>query len=266
MVDTACNQVLRATVDNEELSGPYAPRFGFLPDTDVPHLTMRRWPVTQVLAVQASPMRSIPRAWTPLASGSWEIEYPLINGYTDAASATTPDGGYSILLAPGTILRGARRNSVRALVSYTNGWPHTSLTAPAAADATTLQVDDVTGWAGTSGFMYDGSVTEPVGVTAVSATAPLELPNGVGVAQAGPGTVTLSSPLAYAHAEGTLVSALPGNVLQANVLACMVQAQDAGIIAITAETLPGSVEKTGGVTASLQASYRQLLGPYCRTF
>lgn len=264
IVDTYCQQVLRATVDNEYLQGPGAPRVGIQRGTCNGLLVMRRWPVTQVLAIQTSQNSSFPRTWTTVPAGQYEVLHPLINQYTDSASATGPDGGSSILVAPGYIVDWYGRNGQRVLVSYTNGWPHTSLTANASAGATTISVDDVTGWTGASGFAYDGASTEPVSVTAVNATNPLQLPNGVGTAQTGPGTVTLSAPLAYAHTAGTVVSALPANVLWATVLAAAEQALTSGITSVTIQNIPGSETSGGKGVEDLSAMYEVLLEPFRR--
>lgn len=264
LVDTYCNQVLRATVDTEQLSGPGAPRVGVQRDSGNGILVMRRWPVTEVLAVQISPNRSWPRVWTPVPAGMYEAETPLINAATDTASATAPDGGPGILVAPGYITWGHGRGGQRIQVSYTNGWPHTSLTADTAAGGTVLAVDDVTGWAGASGFAYDGAGTEPVAVTTAEATTPLVLPNGVGTAQTGPGTITLTSALTYDHPAGTVISALPATALWATVLAAATQALESGITAITIQTLPGSQTTGGHGVSDLEAQYKQMLDPFKR--
>lgn len=265
IVDTYCNQVLRATVDNQELTGPGSRRVGVQPGTFNGLLVMSRWPVTQVLAIQTSPNRSFPRTWTPVPSGMYEPEHPLINLYTDAASATGPDGGASIIVAPGYIPPlSCGRNSTRILVSYTNGWPHTSLTAAANSGDTVLHVDDVTGWAGASGFAYDGAQTETVSVLSVSATTPMNLPNGVGTAQAGPGTITLSSALANPHAVGVCVSALPANVIWASALAAASQALEAGFTSISVQNIAGSLTEGGHGVADVQTSYEWLLEPFMR--
>jgi hypothetical protein len=264
IVDTYCNQPLRATVDNEYLIGPGAPRVGFLPGSRVGRLVMRRWPVTQVLAVQRSLTRVMPAAWETVTAGQYEVERPLLNAFTDSASATSPDGGSGILLAPDWVNGLQGRNGQRFLVSYTNGWPHTSLTAASLVGATTLQVDDVTGWAGASGFVYDGASTEPTSVLGAAATTPLQLPNGVGTAQTGPGTITLSAPLTAAHAAGTVVSALPANVLWASVLAAAAQALESGITAIAIQTLPGSETVGGHGVSEIEAAYELLLEPFRR--
>jgi hypothetical protein len=265
VVDTYCNQVLRATVDSEYLTGPGAPRVSVQPGTLNGLLVMSRWPVTQVLAVQTSSNRSWPRSWSAVPSGQFEIVHPLINSLTDSASATAPDGGSSISLAPGYIPPLSRgRNSMRVLVSYVNGWPHTSLTAAAAAGARTLSVDDVTGFAGAAAFAYDGAMTETVAVTGVSATSPLPLPNSVGTAQTGPGTITLASPLAHPHEAGTVVSALPANVIWAAALASAAQALEAGYTSISVQNISGSLTEGGNGVGDVQTEYEWLLEPFAR--
>lgn len=273
IVDTYCNQVLRATVDNEYLTGPGSARFGFQQGSGLALLYMRRWPVTEVLAIQASPNR-LPRRWEPVPSGLYEVNHPLINMYADTASATAPDGGSSIVVdpcglypaggTPGGWRGAASRNGLRLIVSYTNGWPHTSLTQFVQAGAQTLYVDDVTGWTGASGFVYDGSSTESVSVASVAAAYPVNLPNGVGTAQAGPGTVTLASPLAFGHNAGVLVSSLPANVMQAAILAAAAQALESGIESISIQALPGTQTSSGHGVQELVGQYKEFLDPFRR--
>lgn len=238
-LDTVAQQVLRATADTEYLNGPGMPRCNVDPDTGNGVLNMRRWPITEVLAIQVSPARSFPRVWTPADAGQWDIRHPLIwSG--DSASATAPDGGWTIDVAPGVIGdRCTRRGRNRVQVCYINGWPHTSLTETAAANATTLHVDDVTGWTGASGFGYDGAGTESLAVESVSATAPFALPNDAGTAQAGPGTITLTAPLAYEHQQGTLISAFPAVLIEAAIYAACLQALESGIDAIAVQSMSG---------------------------
>lgn len=264
IVDTYCNQVLRATVDDETLSGPGARRVSVQQDTGNGVLVMRRWPVTQVLAIQTSLNRAFPRAWTPVPAGQYDIEHPLINTLTDTASATGPDGGASILVAPGYITWRYGRSGLRILVSYVNGWPHTSLTAAAASGDSVLHVDDVTGFAGATAFAYDGAFTEPVAVLSVAATTPLVLPNGAGTAQTGPGTVMLASPLAYPHDAGVMVSSLPANVIWAAALAAASQALSAGFMSISVQNLSGSLDQGGHGVEDLSTEYEVLLEPFRR--
>jgi hypothetical protein len=169
------------------------------------------------------------------------------------------------VVAPGYIPPLSRgRNSTRLLVSYANGWPHTSLTAAANSGDTVLHVDDVTAFAGVSAFAYDGAETEIVSVLSVSATTPLSLPNGVGTAQTGPGTITLSSGLANPHPVGVCVSALPANVIWAAALAAAAQALEAGITSISIQNIQGSLDTGGKGVEGVQTSYEWLLEPFAR--
>lgn len=278
MMDTDAQQVLRATIDNETLTGPGSARFGFQPGSGLGFLYMRRWPVTEVLGIQRSWNRSFPRVWTSIPSQDYDIDHPLINMAADTASATAPDGGSSILVnpcalypppTPGTIygpVRPARggRNSLRLIVSYVNGWPHTSLIEDADEGDDTISVDDVTGWTGATGFAYDGASTEPMSASSVSANTPVSLPNGIGTAQAGPGTLALSSPLNFSHAAGTLVSSLPASLMQAAILACAIQAMDAGIESISVQTVSGSQTTGGNGIDALRKMYWQFLNAFIR--
>jgi hypothetical protein len=115
-----------------------------------------------------------------------------------------------------------------------------------------------------SGFAYDGAQTETLAVTSVSAASPQQLPNGAGTAQAGPGTITLASPLAYQHAAGTMVSALPANVIWASALAAAAQAMEGGIVSITIQSMPGTEASSGSGAADLKAEYELLLDPFRR--
>jgi hypothetical protein len=92
----------------------------------------------------------------------------------------------------------------------------------------------------------------------------MQLPNGVGTAQTGPGTLTLSAPLTYAHNAGVVVSALPANVLWATVLAAAEQALTSGITSITIQNIPGSETDGGKGTGELAAMYEVLLDDFRR--
>lgn len=275
-VDTYCNQVLRSTVNTEYLNGPGQPRCNVDPDTGNGVLQTRRWPITEVLAIQISPARSFPRAWSPVPAGKWDIRHPLVwSG--DSASATAPDGGWTIDVAPGYISwcgpgrgtagswsGGGGRGGQRVQVCDVNGWPHTSLTAMAPAGSTMISVDDVTGWAGALGFAYDGAATEQVSGASVSATSPLVLPNGAGTAQAGPGTITLATALEFQHPKGTVISAMPAIVIEASVYAASVQALEAGIDSVAIQTLSGEHLSSSSSMKEIATEYELLLDPFRR--
>lgn len=278
-MDRFCRQVLRSTLAVEYFNGPGIPRCNVDPNTGNGVLQTKWWPVTEVLAIQLSSSRAFPRVWTPVTAGQWDIRHPLIS-IGDSASATAPGGGWTVDVAPGWITwggcgrgiatpngswrGGGGRGGLRVQLAYFNGWPHTSLTDAAADGETVLSVDDVTGWTGASGFAYDGSATEPLFVESVSANSPITLPDDAGTVQAGPGTITLSSPLNFGHQEDVLISALPADVMQAAILACSMQALEGGIDAITIQDVSGGHSSTGTDTDAMAKMFAEKLGDYRR--
>ncbi len=278
-VDTFARQVLRSTVASEYLTGPGHPRCNVDRNTGIGVLQAKWWPVTEVLAIQVSPARAFPPVWTPVPAGQWRIRHPLISP-GDSASATAPDGGWTVDVAPGWISwngcgrgpvpgaqpGGGGRGGQLVQLCHLNGWPHTSLTGTVTAGATVLNVDDVTGWTGASGFAYDGAATESLSALSVAAASPFVLPDGAGTAQAGPGTITLSSPLAFGHEAGTVVSALPADVTYATVLACAVQALTGGTDAITIQSVSGSHSSPQPTADGMTKQYQALLSDYRRVF
>ena len=191
-VDGYINQVLRATVDVELFHGPdyhvnvgpaaggsspspYWGNYGF--NT---RLTASRWPVLEVTKVQTCPNNVWPRTWTALPTGYAEPEKPPIGIYGSIAPGGSADGGQGIIVAPGYVNWSLGRNGWAILVTYLNGYPHCSLTSAVAAGATSLPVNDTTGWAisnyygtytGATGVIKDSGWQEAVHVTTASTTS-----------------------------------------------------------------------------------------------
>lgn len=234
-IDGYCETPLRATVDTETLFGPGDFRFTVRPD-GVCRLLLSRPPVVSVLSGQYSPAASFPSTWTPLAAAQFKVEQPLMGVYGTTAPGTTDTGGQAVLMAPGIV--GYGRQSTEVQVTYLNGWPHAMLTADAAAGASTLAVDDITGWLGACGILYDSVEQEVAVVTAVT-------PNTSG-ALSGPGTLALAAPLGYAHTAGTLFSTLPGDVVQAAVLYAVSQALVRGATAVAPQQRGGGSSGDAG--------------------
>jgi hypothetical protein len=263
MVDAYCNQPLRADVAMEELLGPdfriTAPQGGF---SNV-RILCSRWPVTQVVGAQVAPASTFPPAWLPIPLTSLRLGFNEVQtvspvGGTDASGA----GAMFIEMASGYITWAGGRNNWRCQFAYISGWPHTVLTAAANAGDTSLQVDDVTGWAGAGGQVYDGASTEGVKGLSVSATTPMQVLGAT--VETGPGTIELVSPLAYPHAVGTMVSALPWNIIWATILLAASQALVRGATAIVAPGLPGSMQGAGAGPSTLAKDAYELLKPYRR--
>jgi hypothetical protein len=269
MIDGFVNQSLRATVDTEQRSGPGEFRINIEQSTGNVRWILSRWPVTEILAIQVSGNATFPRQWTQVQSGYWDIDDPVIGVYGSyVPGGSAGSGGQSIVIAPGYGSWWLGRRGYRFSCSYINGWPHAGIMANVAAGATTIEVDDVTGFTGASARIYDGASTETVSVTSVTANNPLTLPNGGGTAQAGPGTLTLSSPTTFAHDGSnpatTVISTLPSDVLWAAVLAAMSQALEAGITSVSIQNVSGSQTAGGHGVSDLNISWESIMEPYRR--
>lgn len=263
IIDNYCNQVLRATIDTEYLSGPNF-RVTVQTGAGTGRVILQRSPVLEVLAVSVSANATMPRQWTTLAANTFDVEVPIVGVYGSIAPSAAGEGGQSILIAPGAVNWALGRNGWRFAVSYINGWPHTSLTASALPGVTTISVDDVTAFAGAAAFVYDGAQSETVTVTSVAATTPLTLPVSGLQVPAGPGTLTLSAPLTSPHDGGVVVSSMPQDIIWATVLAATTQALESGIDAITIQNVPGTQTVGGHGVTELTQQYEVIMGPYRR--
>lgn len=260
-IDAMCNQPLRADLALETETGP-----GFrltIPTSGsgAARLVTQRSPVTEIIGGQYSPSSAFPPVWTPIPASSFMAGAGSIQTLGNSMPDASGAGSYFIDIAPGYITWINGRDGTRLQVAYISGWAHTSLTSAVAASATTLAVDDVTGWLGTMGQIYDGALTESFTVTAVSADNPTTV-FGASV-PTGPGTLTLSSPLAYAHTSGILATALPYSVVWAAVLLCVAQALTRGATAITGPSMPGAMTHPGSPD-ECKVEAEALITPYRR--
>jgi hypothetical protein len=271
-VNGYCNQVLRATVDNEVVRGPdyrltVGPGAGGSWPTPYWGLAgynaraiLSRWPVLEVTAVKVCPNSVWPRQWTTLPSGWFEPENPPIGLYNSVAPASDAQGGQAIIIGPGYIDWSLGRNGFVVQVSYINGWPHSALTVSANAGDSTVTVDDTTGWAitsfqgttGATGVWKDSGQQETSHVTASSVTA-------------GPGTLTLSTPLVYPHAAGTILTTMPAAIEQACILFCTAEALTRGATSTTIHDIGGHAQSSDGDIGGLNSEAELLCHPYRRT-
>lgn len=271
-VDGYCNQVLRATIDTELLHGPdfrvtvgpaagggqIGPWWG----TQVynARLLLARWPVIGINSVAVSPSATWPRNWTTVPTNWYEPEIPPIGIYNSVAPSASAFGGQAIIMGPGYIDWTNGRNGYAIQVQYINGWPHAEIASNATAGSTTLVLDDCTGWgttsyfgtSGATGVIKDSGLQETVHVTASTTTA-------------GPGTVSLSSPLVYPHEQGTIFTTMPATVEQACILFCTAEALTRGATTTTIHDISGHSQHTGGDVESLNSEAELLLQPFRRT-
>lgn len=248
MIDAYCNVPLRATIDTETLFGPGNPRFQTRPN-GVSWLLLSRPPVVKVISGQYSPSASFPEQWTAIPANQFKVVQPLMGVYGTSAPGASGEGAQDVLLGPGYV--GGTKDSCEVQVTYLNGWPHATLTAASAANASTVQVDDVTGWLNAAGIVYDATEQEAATVTAVTPNTPGAL--------SGPGTLTLSAPLGYAHAAGTVFTTLPGNVIQAAILYAVSQALVRGATAVSPQQRGGGNSGDSGKSSAEYAAEAELL-------
>lgn len=264
MVDAYCNQVLRASIDNEQYSGPDY-RMTIQNGTGNTRMILQRWPILEILNVQVAANAVFPRQWQTLNAGMYDIEWPPLGLYGTNAPSSAGEGGQSIVIAPGSAGWSLGRNGFLIRVSYVNGWPHTGLTANVMSGETEINVDDCTGWVltseatlatGATGTIYDSGSQEVI--QAVSSTA-----------QAGPGILTLSTPLTFNHDMGTLVTTLPQSVMWATILYSANIAMTRGSTSTTIQTIPGgSGGGSGGGMKDISSiidEAKMLLTPFKRT-
>jgi hypothetical protein len=220
---------------------------------------LSRWPVLSITQVQVAPNGVFPRQWTTVPAGYYDIEHPVLGVYGSAAPSDSGDGGQSIVIAPGYVNWGGGRNGVLLRVSYINGWPHCSLTSDVAIGATSLPVDDCTGWAitgefgvtGAAGTIYDSGQQETVQVSAASATS-------------GPGNLTVPA-LTFGHKAGTMITTLPQSVIWATILFASAQALTRGSTSTTVHQIPGTGSSGEKGAEDLIAQGELLLHPLRRT-
>lgn len=263
IVNAYCNQVLRATIDTETVDGPDL-RLTMQNSTGNTRITLSQWPVTNVYQVAVSP-NTFPRQYQAVPTNRFAVERPPVGVYGTSAPSSAGNGGQSILIGAGYVSWINGRWGYTTQTVYSSGWPHTELTEPATAGDSTVHVADVTAFTGAAGRIYDGSQTEGFMVSSVAATTPFALPYG-GTVPAGPGTVTLTEPLAYDHDAGIIFSSLPQDIMWATILATTVQALESGITAVSIQNLPGSQTVGGQGILALQKEYQDILRVYKRVF
>lgn len=254
--DRICGQVLRATADVEQQQ---APSFRVtLKPNGTTSMILSRWPVIEVIGAQVA--ATIPPQWTTIPADKLMLDHITPGAFGTSSPDATPTGPAGILIAPGYVDWSMGREAYTVQATYINGWPHTSLTADCIVGATTLHVDDVTGWLGGVGTIYDGADTEQVTVTAVT-------PDVVATIPSGPGTVTLAGATLYAHVAGVLLTTMPANLQWAVIQLCCAQALTRGSTATTVGQLPGAASNAGGGSAAtLHTAAEKMLAAYARVW
>lgn len=176
-------------------------------------------PFTPILAVTAFSWGDQPGVMNPmpLSSSNCWIEQENIVILAGAAAGSQTFGGISAL---SQIVQGAYSNQKYCTFSWVNGWANSFTTAVSAAASSSLVLVDVTGiYPSMQLTVWDGVNDEVVVVSSTYVPGTL--------------SVSLSTPLLFAHGVGVNVSALPATIKQACihfVVAMVKQRGQGGII------------------------------------
>lgn len=248
-VDVYCNMPLRATADLETLDGPDF-RLTVRQSTGIAIAEMQHWPVIAVLGARMTPAGAFPRTWTSIPSAALDVGEPSAQ-FVGASSIPSGagDGMNQVLIAPGYIDWINGRWGYTVQIAYLNGWPTAGIDQSAAAGATSIHVDDVTGFAGSRPQIWDAGSSETVTVISVAADNPVDVLPDVSV-QTGPGTLTLASPgLAYSHngssPASAVIAAMPDVVREAAYYFAAAESMQRGSTQISVPALPGSMMSGG---------------------
>jgi hypothetical protein len=236
-IDSYCGQVLSSTTDTETSRGRIN-RQGFL--TIHPRFS----PVTEVVSLSYGPLPSLLTSVdvSTLWIESQSVVFP-IQGFSTAFSGPIQfSGNYSI--------------SQEQFISmtYVNGYANTLLSASVAASVSSLPVTDLAGFTPNHQFViYDGASTEIL--TVASSFVPAS----------GAGNLTLSSAIAYTHAKGISVSALPPAVKQAAIFVTSAILKARGNAALVMQTLtPATIQSSNPSAAGDLMEAWDILKPYRR--
>ena len=190
-IDQYCNQIIGATVDVEQQ------RTRIRPDGTI-RVHPKYFPI---VAVQSLSIGFQPNSLTAVTDPSqgWLEEQQFVYPYASQPTQWSSQGPL------GLGFPGSPRAEVYVNYTYINGYGNDFIQTAANAGDTTLYVNDGTGFtAGEMITIYDGASTERV---TIADTFTFDS-----------NTIPLTAPLAYAHASGVSVSALPAAVKEACIL------------------------------------------------
>lgn len=259
-----CHQELRATLNTDTCDAPSL-QCG-VNNQGIAEFRTLRFPVLQVLGGGSCPAVTFPRVYTAIPATAMAPKTGIPGQYGTIVPDAAAVGPNTILIAPGYVTWWRGRGGTSVQVQYLNGWPHCGLTVNALAGDPTIHVDDVTGWPGVTGTIFDGANTETVFVTSVAADFPTTGPTPVG-----PGMLTLQSALLYNHTIPTndktiLVTSMPPDIQTAACYMAIEQILLEGTQAVTIPTLPGAETHEGGLSAaSIHKLAEDKLGTYAVT-
>ena len=157
--------------------------------------------------------------WIPLTMTDINVFPRYFTVYNLAEMMINPQGvqPFSILPYRTPYTKWRMKNiPITLRYTYVNGYPNTTLSTSASADAKYIVVKNVTGITTQMLTIYDNDLTEEVYVESVNGN-----------------TVTLTTPLLYDHNSGIPISALPDSVKQAAIILTAFLIQERGSLSIS---------------------------------
>jgi hypothetical protein len=263
------SQELRAMVTVEQDFGP--DRTITIFPNGFARYQLQRWPVLSIVGAQWSGAM-LPPSWQTIAPTYLMTQTSYLAPYGSIVGDGAGQGPNAVLVAPGFVSWWGGRKGTLLQVTYLNGWPVCGIDQSSAAGATSIHVDDITGWwngtAGARGTIYDPPWREDVTVTG----API--PDSAG-ATSGPGTLPVTA-LQFSHTvitgqttvpnQTVLLTTMPRALLQAGLFfAAYYGLLRGGGQAAVVQTARGLV--AGGGTKAAGDWYeagRRVIGHYAR--
>jgi hypothetical protein len=234
-VDAYCGQVLAATTETETFRARIS-RDGML------RVHPRYWPIIEVVSVSYG---SLPSNLSPVNLSTVWIEQQAV---------VCPLAGMTSQFLGPIDFSGSYQPTAEQFVSmtYVNGYPNALLAANTSVSATSLTVNDATGFrAGMQFVIYDGTGTQ---LCTVASTYTLNST-----------TVPLTSALTSAHTAGVSVSALPPAVKHATICATNMILKARGTSAIVMDRLtPTNIQNFSQASFNDMEQAKQLLEPFRR--
>ena len=273
-MDTIANQTLRATLDVEQEFGP-----DFI-ITILPNgwarFRLSHWPILQLVSAQCSPSGAYPPVWTTIPQTALITEHSGLPEVGTVVPSGPGPGPTAALIAPGYVSRNNGRKGYLVQVTSVNGFPSAGINATAAAGATSIHVDDVTGWwdpyqnLGARGRIYDPPLVESVQVTGMT-------PDVAGTTS-GPGTLTLPVGLQFTHApkiglvneadQTILITTMPRALIQSGYFLATYFGLMRGSTAAVMQVVKGTSQSLGGAKAGADwyAKAEAAIARYARVY
>jgi len=218
-MDTIANMTLRATQDTETELGPDF--IITLKSNGWARFRMTTWPILYLVSGEVSPASSGVSTGILIPGSALMPEHSGLP-HTGSLVPSVSPGPTAAMIAPGYVDWNNGRNGYVVSITSISGWPVCGIDVAASAGASSIHVDDITGWwlddsGGSRGTIYDPPLREVVTASGVMPDITGEI--------TGSGTLSLANPLQFSHTPNVggsaqadqriLLSAMPAALIQA---------------------------------------------------